>query len=89
MSSQEIWTRTSAPSASTAVETTKQTKRGRLSRRLAEIRPERITEGEWRQLRELLAPISDGYLRQLLRSCGLPLDPVVEGVRQETFEELE
>ena len=69
--------------------TTKQTKRGRLGQFLAEARPGRITEVEFRQLRERLAPVSDSYLRHLLRDCGLPLDPVVEGIRQHSFEELE
>jgi len=40
-------------------------------------------------LRERLAPVSDSYLRSLLRSSGIPLDPVVEGVRQDSFENLE
>jgi hypothetical protein len=84
-----IWKRTSAPSSGTAVRTTKQTKRARLGQFLAETRPGRITEAEYRQLRERLAPVSDSYLRHLLRDCGLPLDPVVEGIRQHSFEELE
>ncbi len=33
--------------------------------------------------------MSETYLRRLLRSTGVPLAPLVEGVRQETFEELE
>lgn len=37
----------------------------------------------------MLAPVSDSYLRSLVRACGLPLDPVVEGVRQDSFAELE
>jgi len=40
-------------------------------------------------LLELLAPVSDGYLRTLLRAAGAPLAPLVEGVRQEDFEQLE
>jgi len=35
-----------------------------------------------------LAPVSEAYLRNLVRECGLPLDPLVEGVRQDTFENL-
>jgi hypothetical protein len=69
--------------------TTRQTKRARLSQYLAETRPGRITEAEWQQLRARLAPVSESYLRELLRGCGFPLDPVVEGVRQDSFEELE
>jgi hypothetical protein len=42
-----------------------------------------------RELRERLAPISGAYLQKLVRASGLPLDPVVEGVRQDSFEELE
>ena len=41
------------------------------------------------RLRETLAPVSENYLRKLVRECGVPLDAMVEGVRQGTFEELE
>jgi hypothetical protein len=88
-SSPRSWKRTSAPSSGTAVGMTKPTKRARLGQFLAEARPGRITELEYRQLRERLAPVSDSYLRHLLRDCGLPLDPVLEGIRQRSFEELE
>lgn len=56
---------------------------------MAASRPARITETELRELRERLAPISDAYLRKLVLASGLPMDPVVEGVRQDSFEELE
>jgi len=36
-----------------------------------------------------LAPIDAHELRRVLRDCGKPLSPFVEGVRQSTFEELE
>lgn len=36
-----------------------------------------------------LGPVSGSYLRRLLRESGVPLAPLVEGVRQETFEALE
>lgn len=36
----------------------------------------------------ILAPISEGYLRRILRLCGTPLSPVVEGVMQDSFEDL-
>jgi hypothetical protein len=52
-------------------------------------RPAAIGEVEWRELAELLAPVSEGYLRRLVRACGLPLAPLVEGVRQDSFPELE
>jgi hypothetical protein len=71
------------------VPTTKRTKGALLGAYLAEAHPERITEAHRRELQERLAPVSDRYLRDLLRSCGLPLDPLVEGIRQDSFEELE
>jgi len=55
--------------------------------------PRQIGEPEWEALLRLLAPISDGYLRRLLRDwakeSGVPLGPLVEGVRQESFGVLE
>ncbi len=36
-----------------------------------------------------LAPVSESYLRDLLRETGLPFDQPYAGVRQHTFEELE
>lgn len=36
-----------------------------------------------------MAPISERYLRELVRGCGVALDPLVEGVRQDSFAELE
>ena len=59
-----------------------------LSRHLAERPSGPLTESEFALLGERLAPVSDSYLRGLLRSSGLPLDPVVEGVRQDSFEGL-
>lgn len=52
-------------------------------------RPARIGEAEFAQLRAALAPISESYLRKRLRGCGTPLDVMVEGVRQGTFDELD
>lgn len=51
--------------------------------------PARIGEVEWAALRSLLAPVSDSYLRRLLRGTGLALSPMVEGVRQESFDALQ
>lgn len=55
--------------------------------------PRQIGEPEWEDLLRLLAPISDSYLRRLLRDWAtesrVPLAPLVEGVRQESFEALE
>lgn len=65
------------------------TKRTRLREYVAQRRPSRITAAEWEELSGRLAPISESYLRRLLRDSGVPLDPAVEGVRQDSFEELE
>jgi len=63
-------------------------KTAELARWLEEHRPERIGEAEFAALQAALAPIGESYLRKLVRECGVPLDPMVEGVRQSTFEEL-
>ena len=65
-----------------------QSKRSLLQNYLAEANPATVTEVEWREIRGRLAPISEGYLRQLLRASGRPLAPLVDGVRQESFEQL-
>ena len=39
-----------------------------------------------RELKETLSPISDHYLRKVLRASGYGLDPLVEGVRQENLD---
>jgi len=48
-----------------------------------------VGDAEFERLREALAPISEDYLRTLLRRSGLPLAVTVEGVRQSAFDELE
>jgi hypothetical protein len=69
------------------------TKRSELERWIAARRPERgphsINEAEYAEIRSALAPISEGYLRKLLRDSGVPLDPLVEGVRQGSYDELQ
>ena len=65
------------------------TKRDELRRWLDRQRPARIGEMEWAMLHVDLAPISGSHLRRLLRESGVPLAPLVEGVRQENFEALE
>lgn len=40
-------------------------------------------------MRERLSPVTDGYLRRLLRASGAALSPVVEGVVQDSFDDLE
>jgi hypothetical protein len=62
-------------------------------RRLAEYlearRPASIGEAEWSELLGELAPVSESYLRELVRATGLPFEQPWAGVRQKTFEELE
>jgi hypothetical protein len=65
------------------------TKRVDLQRWLERQRPARIGEMEWAMLHVDLAPISGSHLRRLLRESGVPLAPLVEGVRQESFDALE
>jgi hypothetical protein len=60
-----------------------------LARWLEEHRPDRIGEAEFAALETALAPVGESYLRKLVRQCGVPLHPMVEGVRQSTFEELQ
>jgi len=60
-----------------------------LARWLEEHHPAQVGEAEFGALRAHLAPISENYLRKLLRESGVSLDPMVEGIRQGTFAELE
>jgi hypothetical protein len=68
--------------------TTKSVKQ-RLRDYLAEQQPAAITASVWNALLTSLAPVSESYLRDLLRSTGLPFDQPYAGIRQHTFEELE
>ncbi len=71
----------------------KPAKKRELARWFEETKPERIGEAEWEMLVRLLAPVSESYLRRLVRDLsrdsGVPLAPLIEGVRQESFEALE
>jgi len=49
----------------------------------------RIGEAELGEIAAALAPVSENYLRKLLKHSGVPLDAMVEGVRQGSLEELE
>ncbi|MEO8051054.1 MAG: hypothetical protein ABI833_11625 [Acidobacteriota bacterium] len=64
-------------------------KSAELARWLEEHHPAAIGPVEFTELRAALAPISESYLRKLLRECGVPLQPMVEGARQGSFAELE
>lgn len=67
----------------------KPAKKRELAEWIQRSRPEKIGEQEWELLRDLLAPVSESYLRHLLRGSGVPLTTMVEGVRQDSFEALE
>jgi len=56
---------------------------------LAANHPAAITETVWQELLRSLAPVSESYLRDLLRDTGIPVDQPYAGIRQHTFEELE
>ena len=64
-------------------------KRAKLEAALAARGWSRVDEAEWTELQTALAPISENYLRRLLRESGVALSPMVAGVRQGSFEELE
>jgi hypothetical protein len=66
-----------------------QTKAARLREALQRRAAVIVDEALWSELRSELAPISGEYLRRLLRQSGVPLAPLVEGVRQDTLEDLE
>jgi hypothetical protein len=68
----------------------------RKQRRIDEIRrwvetcgPGTIGEADFDELLPRLAPVSAEALRKLLRETGYPLAPLVEGVRQNDFDELQ
>jgi hypothetical protein len=71
------------------VGTRKPTKRALLREYLDRTGPEIVDEARWQELLALLAPVSEGYLRKLLRSTEFPLSPLVEGVVQDTIENLD
>jgi hypothetical protein len=48
-----------------------------------------IGEAEWQAALGALAPISESYLRDLLRETGLPFAQPYAGIRQKSFAELE
>ncbi|MFN3324439.1 MAG: hypothetical protein ACK5AZ_13160 [Bryobacteraceae bacterium] len=65
------------------------TRRRDLLAYLKETQTAYLSETESERLRELFAPISDRTFRQALRDSGIPLAPLVEGVRQDTLDHLE
>ena len=74
-----------SPSASGSPKSIKQ----RLAAYLAVAQPVAIDEAVWLDLVAKLAPVSESYLRDLVRATGLPFAQPYAGVRQHSFEELE
>ena len=66
-----------------------ESKRSRLAEYLAAAQPACIDEQLARELSALLSPVSPSYLRRLLRQSGVQLSPMVEGVNQESLDQLE
>lgn len=60
-------------------------KRAELERRMQAMAA--IDEASWKSLREELAPISESYLRKLIRQSGRPMSPLVEGVNTHSLED--
>lgn len=52
-------------------------------------RPAAITGEVWEELLREVGPVSESYLREVLRATGLPFEQPWAGVRQGSFEELE
>jgi hypothetical protein len=63
-------------------------KRNQLTAWVTENRPAIIDPPVLERIAAALAPVSARYLRDLVRDSGVPLHPLVEGVRQDTFEHL-
>jgi hypothetical protein len=76
------------PSAGIIVPSTSSVKQ-RLREWLAAEKPAAITGEIWRDLLVRFAPVSESYLRDLLRDTDLPFEQPWAGVRQHTLEELE
>ena len=62
------------------------TRRVRLANLLAAWGAQFVGPAEWAHLRESLAPVSESYLRRLLRDSGVPLAPLLAGVDIHSLE---
>ena len=69
--------------------TAKKSKKIRLAEYLQEKNLTAVTEGDWLEIAARLAPISESYLRRLLRETGLPVEQPFAGVNQRNYEDLE
>lgn len=66
-----------------------ESRKSRLRQYLAEKQPACVDEGLVSELSLLLAPVSESYLRGLLRESGVRLAPMVEGVNLHSLDDLE
>lgn len=83
------WPPTIRLSHNTVVASAKPAARKRLLRLISESGATKVTEEEAARLSAALPDVKPRRLRQLLRETGLELAPVVEGVRQNSFADLE
>ncbi|MBI3210234.1 MAG: hypothetical protein HYZ37_15215 [Candidatus Solibacter usitatus] len=67
----------------------KQKARERLNEIIARANPAEIDEALAAAFRQEMGSVSDSMWRSLLRECGVPLSPLLDGVRQEDFFSLE
>ena len=67
----------------------KPSRAARLAEAIARRGHTHVGEEEWGQLLTDLAPVGEEVLRRLLRDCGLPLSPMVEGIRLGSLAEAE
>ena len=65
------------------------TKRAKLAEWIEREKPALIGPEAFARLQEALTPITESYLRKLLRESGVPLAPMVDGVRQSNLGALE
>jgi hypothetical protein len=65
------------------------TKRAKLAQWIDQEKPALIGPDEFNRLADELKPVSENYLRKMLRNSGVPLTPMVEGVRQSNLGALE
>jgi hypothetical protein len=77
------------PFRNTGVRTRKQSRLAEIRAYVQERRIRAVSEADFENLLVQFAPTSDRALRKLLRESRLPLAPVVEGVRQDDFDQLE
>ncbi len=69
--------------------TNAESKRKRMEALLSAEAVQFIDEAVWQRIATALAPVSQNYLRQLVRGSGLAMSPLVEGINQKSFAGLE